>query len=78
MDMAKIKRHLTRQEEFDILKLILDKFLWLGVGIMAYGFYRMITLSTDLGYNLAVMLGGAVLLLIFMVVLVREYHFMKS
>ncbi len=76
--MAKIKRHLTRQEEFDILKLILDKFLWLGVGIMAYGFYRMVTLSSELWYGLAVMLGGAVLLLIFMSVLVREYHFMKD
>ena len=76
--MAKIKRHLTRQEEFDILKLILDKFLWLGVLIMAYGFYRMVALSQQLWYGLAVMLGGAILLLIFMWVLVREYHFMKG
>ncbi len=76
--MAKIKRHLTRQEEFDILKLILDKFLWLGVGIMAYGFYRMVTLNNELWYGLAVMVGGAVILLIFMSVLVREYHFMKE
>jgi hypothetical protein len=76
--MTKVKRHLTRQEEFDILKLILDKFLWLGVLIMAYGFYRMVSLSEDLWYGLAVMLGGAVLLLIFMGVLLREYHFVKS
>jgi len=76
--MAKIKRHLTRQEEFDILKLILDKFLWLGVLIMGYGFYRIVSLSQDLWYWLAVMLGGAILLLIFMAVLVREYNFMKS
>lgn len=76
--MPKIKRHLTRQEEFDILKLILDKFLWLGVLIMVYGFYRMISLSEDIWFGLSVMLGGAVLLLIFMTILVREYHFMKS
>ena len=75
--MAKNKRHLTRQEEFDILKLILDKFLWLGVLIMAYGFWRMISISQDIWFGLAVMLGGAILLLIFMWVLVREYHFMK-
>jgi hypothetical protein len=75
---TKIKRHLTRQEEFDILKLILDKFLWLGVLIMAYGFYRLVSASEDLMYGLAVMLGGALLLLIFMSILVREYHFMKS
>jgi len=76
--MTKIKRHLTRSEEFDILKLILDKFLWLGVGIMAYGFYRMVSLSPDVWYGLAVMVGGAVLLLVFMIILVREYHFMKD
>jgi hypothetical protein len=76
--MAAIKRHLTRQEEFDILKLILDKFLWLGVGIMAYGFYRLVTYSEQIWYGLAVMFGGAILLLIFMAVLVREYHFVKE
>ncbi len=75
--MAKHKRHLTRQEEFDLLKLVLDKFLWLGVLIMAYGLYRIIGLSDDLWYGLSIMAGGAVLLLIFMAILVREYHFMK-
>jgi hypothetical protein len=74
----KIKRHLTRQEEFDILKLILDKFLWLGVLIMAYGFYRLVSASEDIIFGLAVMVGGAILLFIFMTILVREYHFMKG
>lgn len=72
------KKHLTRQEEFDILKMILDKFLWLGVGIMAYGFYRVVAFNTNLWYNLSIMAGGAILLLIFMSVLLREYHFMKG
>jgi hypothetical protein len=76
--MMKIKRHLTRQEEFDILKLILDKFLWLGVLIMAYGFYRLVSASADLVYGLAVMVGGAILLFIFMAILMREYNFMKG
>lgn len=71
-----MKRHLTRQEEFDIMKLILDKFLWMGVFIMAYGFYRLVNL-TDLWYSLTIMFGGALLLLIFTVILIREYHFMK-
>lgn len=76
--MEKTKRHLTRQEEFDILKLILDKFLWMGVLIMGYGMWRMVSFSTDIWYGLSVMLGGAILLLIFMAVLVREYNFMRS
>ena len=75
--MTKNKRHLTRAEEFDLLKLILDKFLWLGVLIMGYGFYRVIGVTSDIWYGLAVMLAGAILLLIFMAILVREYNFMK-
>ncbi len=75
--MVKNKRHLTRSEEFDLLKLVLDKFLWLGVLIMGYGFYRIVNVSADFWYGLSIMLGGAVLLLIFMWILMREYHFMK-
>ena len=76
--MAKIKRHLTRQEEFDIMKMILDKFLWMGVGIMAYGFFRLVSSNEDFGFGLGVMVGGAALLLVFMAILVREYNFMKN
>ena len=73
----KLKRHLTRQEEFDILKLILDKFLWIGVALMGYGFYRIVE-SPDTAYGFLVMTGGAVILLIFLSILVREYHFMRN
>ena len=71
------KKHLTRQEEFDIMKLVLDKFLWLGMGIMAYGFWRLISGNSDIWYGLTVLLGGAVVLVLFMLLLVREYHYMK-
>jgi len=43
--MSKGKRRLTGAEEFDIMKLVLDKFLWLGFGIMAYGLFLMLTQS---------------------------------
>lgn len=71
------KKHLTRQEEFEIMKLVLDKFLWLGMGIMAYGFWRLISTSADIWYGLTVLLGGAVVLVLFMLLLVREYNYMK-
>ncbi len=74
--MAKMKRHMTHEEEFDIMKLVLDKFLWLGVAIMAFGFYKMITLSESLTYGLSVLAAGAIVLIIFMVILVREYNFL--
>ena len=35
-----MKKRLTPSEEFEIMKLVLDKFLWLGVIIMAFGLYK--------------------------------------
>ncbi len=51
--MAK-KKKLTRSEEFDIMKLVLDKFLWLGFGIMAYGLYRLFQMDWTGGLLLVV------------------------
>ncbi|MFH1072198.1 MAG: hypothetical protein V1743_02100 [Nanoarchaeota archaeon] len=76
--MAKMKKHMTKDEEFQIMKLVLDKFLWLGVGIMAYGFYRIINLTTNFEYNLAIMFSGALLLIVFMVLLIKEFNFIKA
>ncbi len=73
----KMKRHLTRQEEFDILKIVLDKFLLLGVLILGFGLYKIVE-GTDFLNGLYVLLGGAVLLIIIAIVLVREYEFIKS
>ena len=45
----KMKKRLTQSEEFEIMKLVLDKFLWLGFGIMAIGFFNKskVILKTD-------------------------------
>ena len=69
------KKKLTRQEEFDIMKLVLDKFLWLGVAIIAYGFYEMITVTESLSQGLAILLSGAIILIILMILIVREYEY---
>jgi hypothetical protein len=76
--MAKMKRHMTHDEEFQIMKIVLDKFLWLGFGIMALGFYKMISLSEDLWYGLSVLVAGAVILLIFIYILIKEYNFLST
>lgn len=73
----KTKRHMTHQEEFEIMKLVLDKFLWLGVAIMAFGFYKMITFSDSMGYGLSVLAAGAILLIVFMIILIKEYNFLE-
>jgi hypothetical protein len=70
------KKKLSRQEEFEILKLVLDKFLWVGVAIMLYGLYKTVT-ETSLGFGIWIMVGGAFLLVLLMVLLIREYEVMQ-
>lgn len=73
-----MKKHLTRQEEFDILKIVIDKFLLLGVFLLGYGLFRIIENSADFAIGLSVIIGGVILLVILTIVLVREYEFIKS
>jgi hypothetical protein len=73
-----MKRVITKQEEFEIMKLVLDKFLWLGVLIMAYGFYRLVSLQESMWYGLSVLVAGALILLLFMWILMKEYNYIKS
>jgi len=73
-----MKRHLTRQEEFDILKIVIDKFLLLGVFLLALGMYNIVTATTSMVLGIAVMLGGVVLLIILCAILIKEYEFIKN
>ena len=74
--MRKTKRRLTAAEEFDIMKLVLDKFLWLGFGVMAYGLYVILSIG-NMSNGLYYILSGAVVLLEFMVIIVKEYEFIR-
>ena len=73
--MAKKKR-LSKEQEFDILKLVLDKFLWLGFIVMGWGMYVTIRDTTFLP-GLLYMLAGAVLLFLFLIIIVREYEIIR-
>ena len=59
------------------MKLVLDKFLWLGMAIMAYGFWILVTASQNIWSGLTILLSGAVVLILFMMLLVKEYNFAK-
>lgn len=72
-----MKRIITKQEEFEILKLVLDKFLLLGVIIMAFGFYQLINAAESLWYGFAILGTGALLLLLFVWILMKEYNYVK-
>lgn len=73
--MAKIKKRLTISEEFEIMKLVLDKFLWLGVIAMALGMYTIYTSGFIDGLVWIVI--GAIILILFMIIIVREYEIIK-
>jgi len=69
------KRRLSGSEEFEIMKLVLDKFLWLGFGIMAYGLFR--TLATSIEEGIYYIVAGAIVLLLFLVIIIKEYEFIR-
>ena len=74
--MANNKRRMTEEQEFEIMKLVLDKFLWLGFIVMGWGMYTAIKDSTILP-GLWYMIAGAVLLVLFMIIVVKEYEIVK-
>ena len=69
------KRRLSGSEEFEIMKLVLDKFLWLGFGVMAYGLFKTLTVAVSEGIYYIV--AGAIVLLLFLVIIVKEYEFIR-
>ena len=72
-----MKKRLTQREEFEIMKLVLDKFLWLGAGIMGFGFYTLVTSKTEIIKSVSFLFGGAVILVLFMWLIIREYEIVK-
>ena len=74
--MANHKRRMTDQQEFEIMKLVLDKFLWLGFIVMGWGMYISIRDSSVLP-GLWYLIAGAVLLLLFLVMIVKEYEVLR-
>ncbi len=70
-----MKRRLTQSEEFEILKLVLDKFLWLGFIIMAVGLFTIF--HRDFSEGVVWIVVGAIILLLFMWIIVKEYEIIE-
>lgn len=70
------KKQLTAEQEFEVMKLVLDKFLWLGFLVMGWGMYVAIRDSSILP-GLWYLVAGAILLLLFLVVITKEYEVLK-
>lgn len=76
MVKRKAKKRMSEDQEFQIMKLVLDKFLWLGFIVMGWGMYQSLSTAAILP-GLWYMLAGAVLLAIFLIVIVKEYEVWK-
>jgi hypothetical protein len=74
--MKKSKKRMTIDQEFEILKLVLDKYLWLGTGIMVFGLYKII-IDPNIAQGVSLIIVGTVLLLLFVWLIVKEYEFLK-
>ena len=71
-----MRKRLSEEQEFEIMKLVLDKFLWLGFGIMAFGLYNMYT-EESISLGLSWIIAGTVILLLFTWIIVKEYEVIK-
>ncbi len=67
---------MTEQQEFEIMKLVLDKFLWIGFIVMGFGTYEMLQ-TGEVSPGLWYILCGAALLAVFVVLIVKEYEIIK-
>ena len=67
-----MKKRLTHTEEFEIMKLVLDKFLWLGVAIMGFGLYRILVGASISGFSIIII--GSIILILFLILIVKEYE----
>lgn len=70
------KKRLSEAQEFEIMKLVLDKFLWLGFIVMGWGMYLSLTAENVLA-GVWHMIAGAVLLLLFLIIIVKEYEVVR-
>ena len=71
-----MKRKLTEDQEFQVFKLVLDKFLWIGFAVMIYG---VVLIATEANWGLGAlwMLGGIVLLMLLVRFLTKGYEIKK-
>ncbi len=68
----KVKRRLTSSEEFELMKLVMDKFLWLGTALMGFGLY--VAIAQNITNGLYYILAGAIVMVLFAVIVVREFE----
>ena len=76
--MANAKKRLSQDQEFQIMKLVLDKFLWLGFVLMAFGMWEIFSNGLEaLTNGITLIVAGAIILILFMILIVKEYEVLR-
>ena len=75
MKRKPVKRRLSESEEFKVMSLVLDKFLWIGAALMGWGLYKSIAETFQVGFWY--ILCGALVMLIFAFVIIKEFERMR-
>ena len=70
----KIKRRLTESQEFEFLKVIVDKFLTLGTLLIIGGLFLLAFPNIPQLYSMTLFFGGLVVLLLFVVLILTHYE----
>lgn len=71
------KRRMSEEQEFEVMKMVLDKFLWLGFIIMAFGLYMMIR-SPELAYKgFSMVIAGGIVLVLLAILIVKEFEILE-
>ena len=70
-----MKKRLTQAQEFDIMKLVLDKFLWVATIIAGFGFWKLY--SGEFTEGIYIVLAGAIVFVLFMILIIKEYEFLR-
>jgi hypothetical protein len=74
----KLKKRLTQGEEFEILKLVIDKVLWIGLGLVVLGVYKLGVDPLALPLQgLALVVAGVLALTIIVALLVKEFEIIR-
>ncbi len=76
--LKKIKRRMTADQEFEIMRMVLDKFLWLGFIIMAFGLYLMIRAPELMYKGFTLIIAGGIVLILFTILIVKEFEIIKA
>ncbi|MGM5480540.1 MAG: hypothetical protein ACQESC_03710 [Nanobdellota archaeon] len=74
--MVQKKIRLTKDEEFQMMKMIMDKFALLGVLLTALGI-ALLAIGAEMIVGYFVMTIGLIILLVFAWILIKEVHILK-